>query len=65
MFCCIYLGSEKCSGGGGGATEIFEINLLRTWDVDTKGRISQKYYACAPLFWLFLEGKGVVCPMHG
>ena len=48
-----------------GSTEIFEINLRRTWGVDTERRIGRKYAAYAPLFWLLLEGKDVVCPMHG
>ena len=30
---------------GGGSTEIFEINLLRTWDVDIESRIRSKYAA--------------------
>ena len=59
---------------GGGSIEIFEINLLRTWGVDTESRISPKYAAMPHLFflwllwevflWLLWEGKGVVCQMH-
>ena len=36
--------------GGGGSTEVFEINLLRTWDVYIESRISPKSAAYAPLF---------------
>ena len=32
-------------GGGGGSTEIFEINLLQTWCVDMESRTSPKYAA--------------------
>ena len=47
MFCCIYLVREKCTKA---STEIFEINLLRTWCVDIESRISPKYTAYTPFF---------------
>ena len=50
MFCCFNLGSEKYTER---STEIFEINLLRTWDVDIESRISPKYAAYAPRFFFF------------
>ena len=54
-------------GGGGGSIEIFEINLLRIWGVDTESKMSPKYAAYAPPCFGFClqEGKGVVCQMHG
>ena len=45
MLCCFNLGSEKYTER---STEIFEINLLRTWGVDIESRISPKYAAYAP-----------------
>ena len=50
MFCRIYLGSEKCTGG---STEIFEINLLWTWCVYIESRISRKNAAQDPLILAF------------
>ena len=59
MFCCIYLGSEKCTGR---STEIFEINLLRTWCVYITSRKVVKMLHKAHLFWLLLEGKVALRP---
>ena len=53
------------NGVGGRSIGMFEINLLRTSCVDIECRIRPKYAAYAPLFWLLLEGKDVVCPVHG
>ena len=37
-----FIRGVKSVEGGGGSTEIFEINLLRTWCVYTESRISRK-----------------------
>ena len=57
-------------GEVGGSTEIFEINLLRTWWVYIESRVSPlpppppKIPHNRHSFWLLLEGKGVVCQIH-
>ena len=55
-----------CRGGGGGGGLLKFSRLIYCGPgVYIESRISPKYAAYAPIFRLLLEGKGVVCPMHG